>query len=159
MIYLTQEQITNYYGKKKNSTSSGKFNAEKRSEHSDDAYNYEFGYYDGHCIYAIIEKTLGATGSSQITLEEAEGLRSLNGNGDWKLNTPWDPEKNADKIAALIAKKSNILGYFYKPDDSKEFKADIFKSKLICVHQQGRKQLVIYHPKWRPNLAGISAGS
>ena len=159
MIYLTQEQITKYYGKKKNSTSSGKFNAEKRSEHKDDAYNYEFGYYNGFCIYAIITKALGSTGPSTITLEEAEGLRSLNGNGMWKLNTPWLPEKHADKIAALIARKSNILGYFYQPDNSKEFKADTFKSKLICVHQKSRKQLVIYHPKWRPNLAGIAARS
>ncbi len=148
MIYLTKEENYKYYGKGIGGLGIGRFNAEQRSEHSDDAYKYEFGYYNGHCLYAIIQKKSGG----KISLEEASGMRMINGKGVWSLNTVLDPAKNALEIQAILDDHSKSLGYFYAPTQD-----DRFKNSLICVHQKTRKQLVIYHPKWRPDLEQIEA--
>ena len=148
MIYLTEEELESHYGKQVGGSGrKGRFNAKTKSSHSDDAYKYEFGYLNGHCVYAITEAK-----KRNITLAEAEGLRYLSGKNQWFLNTAYTPEKHAEKIQELLDKIAKDLEYFYTPSES-----DRFKHKLICVHQRSRKQLVIYHPKWRPDLSEIEA--
>lgn len=147
MIYLTYDEISQYYGKAAGGPSkSGRFNATGKSSHKDQAYKYEFGYLNGLCCYAIIQKTEG----SMIRLEEAYGLRKLSGKGEWKLNKVLDPDKNLVEIQKILDTPSEDLGYFYSPSADDRFKGD-----LICVHQKGRHQLVIYHPKCRVDLAQI----
>lgn len=148
MIYRTREEIYRIYGNPFGGLRKGRFNAAKRSSHSDEAYKYEFGYHNGHCLYAIIQKDTGKT----ISLEEAEGFRISTGKGEWKLNVALDPAKNTVELQALLDDQSRDLGYFYTPTSD-----DRSQTKLICVHQRGRKQLVIYHPGWRPDLSKIEA--
>lgn len=78
MIYLNQEQIKDFYGTRIGGVKAGRFNAKERTEHSEVGYKYEFGYYKGFCVYAIIQKKSG----HKISIEEAEGLRLLNGSGN-----------------------------------------------------------------------------
>jgi hypothetical protein len=148
MIYLNEQQIRSFYGTPFSGPSSERFNAEKGRRHTDHAYKYEFGYINGHCVYAIIQKKTG----SLISLEEAQGLRFLSGTGEWKLNVVFDPTKNPKELQEILDNRLHNLGYIYTP-----VATDQFKHPLICVHQGKREQLVIYHPKWRPDLAQVEA--
>ncbi|MBK1828710.1 hypothetical protein [Haloferula rosea] len=148
MIYLTPAQINEYYGTRIGGLKRGRFNAEDKSQHSETGFKYEFGYHKGFCVYAIIQKKSG----KRISLEEAEGMRRLNGNGEWKLNTPLNPDKHAEKLKELLDDEGVNLGYFYQRTEQ-----DKKSANFICVHQKRRHQLVIYHPIWRPDLDKVAS--
>ncbi len=143
MIRLTRERITRFYGRPIASAGGGRFNADKKSLHSDDAFEYEFGYINGSCCYAIVQKRTGR----ELSLEEATGLRSLSGQGTWSLNLALtDP----GKIQEILDTPTRNLGYIYHPGED-----DRFRDQLISVHQLKRRQLVVYHAIWRPDLTQL----
>lgn len=148
MIYLNEQEIRTYYGAPFAGPSIHRYNADKGRRHSDDAYKYEFGYINGRCVYAIIQKKTGST----ISRAEAQGIRYLTGKGSWKLDVVYDPTKNPAELQAILDDVLKDLAYEYVPEAT-----DQYKHPLICVHQGKRQQLVIYHPKWRPDLAEVAA--
>jgi hypothetical protein len=148
MIYLNEQEMRSFYGSPYAGASGARFNASNAQRHGDDAYKYEFGYLNGHCVYAIIQKKTG----SKISMEEAQGLRFLSGKGLWKLNVAYDPAKNPKELQEILDDYRRDLGYVYEPGAD-----DAYKHPLICVHQGQRQQLVIYHPKWRPDLSKVEA--
>lgn len=79
-------------------------------------------------------------------------LRLLSGNGEWSLNTPWNSKDAPKEIQDLLGDTSRDLGYSYKPGTN-----DKYKHALMCVRQRGREQLVVYYPKWRPDLKKIES--
>lgn len=148
MIYLNSFEIANYYGKPTGGLKIGRFNSDSAGSYGDKGYKYEFGYINDRCVYVIIQKKTG----SAILVEEAQGFRFLNGKGEWKLNVAFTSENNPAELQAFMDDLQRNLGYTYTPSAD-----DQYKHPLICVHQKQRHQLVLYHPKWRPDLAQVEA--
>jgi hypothetical protein len=79
MIYLTKQQLCAIYGPSSVSLER-RFNADDSSVHDDTsaAYKYEFGYLQGRCIYAIVQKEQGcwqATATVSGSFEKTTLLR------------------------------------------------------------------------------------
>ena len=139
MIYLSINEIVHFYGPKTGGLFKGRFDAEKRSIHkSKQNWEYEFGYIFGLCAYAIIERKQ----KGLIDLATAASFRQLTGNGEWKLITALNPEKDTAQLQQMFDDRTMNLQYEYQPIES-----DRFKTKLYCIHQRSRQQLLIFHPK------------
>lgn len=147
MIYLTPDELTNFYGKPFAGPGAPMFNEDGYKSHADQAYKYRFGLLNGRCVYAIVMKKTGGV----ISLAEAASFRSLNGKGSWSFMTNLLPDKNAEAIEKLFNDKKTDLNWSYTPVAS-----DQFQSPLFCAHQAQRTQLIIWHPKWHCDLTPIS---
>ena len=138
MIYLNQREIEDAYG---NSTATGgfkRFNAESCTRHDNGAFKFEFGYIRGYCVYAIVQKVTGAT----ITVVERQALLTHNGRGgEWKV------------LEGVETPKGRPITFQCTPP-KEETK---FPSPLFASHQRQRGQLVIYHPRWQPDLSKVEA--
>ncbi len=148
MIFLTKQQICGIYGDSFPSLNN-RFNADDSSSHKNDAYQYEFGYLHGRCIYAIIEKTEGGT----IAPVEAASLMAINGPGVWRLVSPLGVQTDSQTYQTLLGNPVTNLGYGYTPDPHDAF----YPSALFASHQLNRRQLVVYHPLWQVDLSQVEA--
>lgn len=148
MIYLTKQQISGIYGGSFPSLNN-RFNADDSSAHKNDAYQYEFGYLQGRCIYAIIQKAQGGN----IALVEAGALMAVNGPGVWKPITALDPQKDGQVLQNWMNNPVNNLGYTYAPVVHDAF----YATALFASHQLNRRQLVIYHPVWQADLSQVES--
>jgi len=145
MIYLSVNEIVNFYGAKTGGLYNGRFSAHKKSIHkSSPNWEYEFGYINGLCAYAIIQKK----GSGLIDLAAAAQFRHLSGKGDWNLITALNPERDTLRLQEMYEDRGVDLQYEYAP-----LETDRFRSKLYCVHQRSRQQLLIFHPKSKADPA------
>jgi hypothetical protein len=163
MIYLTKQQLCAIYGPSSVSLER-RFNADDSSVHDDTsaAYKYEFGYLQGRCIYAIVQKEQGGI----IAPLESDMLLASNGNGQWKLR-----EDNAPQTANVpVPKKptpapkppdppqkppnnSIPLSFTYDPVNNDAF----YPTHLFASHQMQRQQLVIFHPSWQVDLSQVES--
>jgi hypothetical protein len=147
MIYLTPDELTSYYGRAFQGAGIPMFNEDRYKTHADNAWKYRFGLLSGRCIYSIVVKTSGG----QITLAEAASLRALNGKGVWSYVTNLRPDNDSAAIEKLFNDQLVDLTWSYSP-----VAADQYQHQLFCSHQASRRQLVIWHPKWRVDLAEVS---
>jgi hypothetical protein len=136
MIYLNKEEIKARYGASFATGGATRFNAESCSKHQNDAYKYEFGYLNGYCVYAIIQKRSGGI----VSTVERQSLLALNNKSEWKIID--GAEKGQKPIS------------FQCTPPKEEVK---FPSPLFGVHQHQRSQLVIFHPKWQVDLEKVAA--
>lgn len=148
MIFLTQQQLGERYGDPSISLNT-RFNADASTSHKNTAYQYEFGYLKGRCIYAIIQKSQG----NSIALVEAASLMAINGPSPWKLISALDPEKDSQVLQDTLNNPVSKLGYSYAPDVHDAF----YSSSLFASHQLNRQQLVIYHPLWQVDLGQVES--
>jgi hypothetical protein len=139
MIYLNQVEIEQKYGKTLPTGGASRFNADSCSKHQASAYKYEFGYIKGYCCYAIIRKRSG--GSIAIIERQSFLAAMLDGKGEWKL---LDGAENL--------KNKPISFQFSPPKEEQKFPSALFAS-----HHMQRSQLVIYHPRWQPDISALEA--
>jgi hypothetical protein len=139
MIYLNQFEITQRYGASLATGGYKRFNAESCTRHQIGAYKYEFGYIKGYCCYSIIQKQSG--GSIAIVERQAFLAIPLGGRGEWKLLQGTEAQTNKP-----------ISFQFYPPKEETNFPSSLFAS-----HQMQRAQLVIYHPRWQPDLSQVQS--
>jgi hypothetical protein len=147
MIYLSQQELAKYYGTPAGGLGKGKFSATERSNHQTTYFKYEFHYYLGFCVGAIIQKKSGG----DLSVIEAQGYRNICGKSAWLLLTAFNPDKDGAELQKFITDDANDLHYEYSPSPD-----DRFQTKLLCSHQRNRQQVVIWHPKWLPSLEQIS---
>lgn len=137
MIYLNQFEIEQRYGASFATGGAKRFNAASCSRHQTSGYKYEFGYIKGYCCYAIIQKQSGGA----ISVVERQSLLARNGGGDWKV---------LEGKEELESKP--ITFQFTPPKEETRFPSPLFGS-----HQRQRSQLVIYHPRWEPDLSQVES--
>jgi len=139
MIYLNQTEIEHRYGKSFPTGGAKRFNAESCSKHEIGAYKYEFGYSKGYCCYAIMRKRSGA----QIAVVERQSFLAiaLNGKGEWKVLEGSEAQRNKPITFQFVPPKEEVN----------------FPSSLFASHHLQRSQLVIYHPRWQPDLSQVEA--
>ncbi|MBL9187701.1 MAG: hypothetical protein JNK23_09500 [Opitutaceae bacterium] len=137
MIYLNQFEIEQRYGLSLATGGAKRFNAAACTRHQHGAYKYEFGYIAGYCCYVIIQKQTGGL----ITVVERQALLARNGAGAWAVLEGKEDQKNQP-----------ITFQFTPPKEETKF-----PSPLFAAHQRQRSQLVIYHPRWEPDLQQVEA--
>gem|GEM_PF-3873676 len=115
---------------------------------SNQNWEYEFGYMNGFCAYAIIERKR----KGFIDLAAAAAFRTLSGKGNWNLITALNPERDTVQIQAMLDDKNVDLQYEYVP-----LATDRYNSKIYCVHQRRREQLFLFHPKTKSDPSEVAA--
>lgn len=143
MLQTTLDRLVSQFGNPSSGPGRHLFNADRAHRFQDKVYRYEIGFILDLSVYAVIEKR----DSSAIEDLEAYGFRVLAGDGgNWEI---WPkPPKDFDPMDP-----GNDLSWVYTPAR----KEDRIIRRILCRHQQRRRQLVIYDPIWRPSLAAVAA--